>query len=77
MYGGRVNSEVKHIQPTLILSPNLESPLMKEEIFGPVMPIIVYKNITEVTTYVNANGKPLAVYWYGAPMHPDSVKLFN
>lgn len=77
LYGGRVNGEVKHIQPTMILNPNLESPLMNEEIFGPIMPIIVYKNITEVTTYINANGKPLAVYWYGGAMHPDSAKLFN
>jgi acyl-CoA reductase-like NAD-dependent aldehyde dehydrogenase len=45
---------------------------MNEEIFGPVLPIIVYKDIDEVITYVNDRPKPLAVYFYGKPNHPDS-----
>jgi acyl-CoA reductase-like NAD-dependent aldehyde dehydrogenase len=50
---------------------------MNEEIFGPVLPIIVYKDIDEVITYVNDRPKPLAVYFYGKPNHPDSQKLMN
>jgi coniferyl-aldehyde dehydrogenase len=38
---------------------------MNEEIFGPILPIKVYKNIDEVISYVNARPKPLAVYYFG------------
>ena len=38
---------------------------MKEEIFGPVMPVLPFKDIREVIKYVNARDKPLAVYYFG------------
>ncbi len=56
---------VKHVQPTIILNPSKDSAMMNEEIFGPVMPILVYKNLEEVTSLINEKPKPLAVYFYG------------
>lgn len=53
VYGGRVNAEVKHIQPTIILNPKADSPIMCEEIFGTILPIFIYKNLEEVITFVN------------------------
>lgn len=48
---------------------------MNEEIFGPVMPIIVYKNFEEVTNLINEKPKPLAVYFYGQTNHFDVGKI--
>lgn len=65
LYGGKANEKVKHIEPTIILNPSDESPLMNEEIFGPILPIKTYKGIDDVVQYINARPKPLAVYFYG------------
>ena len=67
MCGGKVNKAAKHIEPTVILQPNLDSQLMKEEIFGPVMPVFPFKDIREVIKFINARDKPLAIYYFGSP----------
>lgn len=77
VYGGRVNDKARHIQPTLILNPKEDSPIMNEEIFGPILPIFIYKNLEEVLTLINDRPKPLAIYYYGAPAHPDSARIWN
>jgi aldehyde dehydrogenase (NAD+) len=55
----------KFIQPTVIENPKLDSELMKEEIFGPIMPIITFKTIDEAIKFSNARPKPLAAYYFG------------
>jgi aldehyde dehydrogenase (NAD+) len=40
----------------------MDSRIMQEEIFGPVVPVLTYKNINEVIDYVNSQNKPLALY---------------
>jgi len=40
---------------------------MTEEIFGPIMPVFPFKEIREVTRFINAREKPLAVYYFGSP----------
>lgn len=64
--GGIRNKEVRHIEPTVILQPDLDSALMKEEIFGPVMPVFPFKDIREVIKFINEREKPLAVYYFGS-----------
>ena len=61
----KVNREARHIEPTIILKPDLESRLMKEEIFGPIMPVFPFRDINEVIRFINARDKPLAVYYFG------------
>ena len=73
--GGKVNKEKKFIEPTVILQPSLESGIMKEEIFGPVMPVFPFKDIREVIKYINKGEKPLAVYYFGEPTGANSVLL--
>ena len=63
--GGKVNKEVRHIEPTVILQPDLNSKLMNEEIFGPVMPVFPFKDIGEVIKFINDRDKPLAIYYFG------------
>lgn len=63
--GGEVDVEDRYISPTVVLSPALDSPLMVDEIFGPILPLILYKNQDEVVRFINSRPKPLALYYYG------------
>jgi coniferyl-aldehyde dehydrogenase len=51
--------------PTLVLNATEDMSIMKEEIFGPAMPVKTYKHIDEVIDYVNAHDRPLALYYFG------------
>jgi coniferyl-aldehyde dehydrogenase len=59
------------------LNPSQDAAILQEEIFGPILPIMVYKNLDEVIKYINERPKPLAVYFYGKATHPDSIRVFN
>ena len=70
IYGGRTDASDRFIEPTLIEDVALDSPLMTEEIFGPVFPIITldesdkgFKN--NVIDFVTSREKPLAFYYFG------------
>ena len=70
-YGGRSNPNTLCIEPTLLQDVPLSSPVMEEEIFGPVFPMIVLDDSNgtpfkhKVTAYLQAKEKPLALYWFG------------
>ena len=53
------------IPPTLILNPTDDMEVMKNEIFGPILPVMSYKNFDETIKYVNHNPKALALYYFG------------
>jgi coniferyl-aldehyde dehydrogenase len=53
------------IPPTLLLNVRDDMKVMQEEIFGPLLPIMGYRNIDEVISYVNARPNPLASYYFG------------
>ena len=70
IYGGRCDAKSRFIEPTLIENVPLDSPLMTEEIFGPIFPIITlddagksFKN--KVIEFVTSREKPLAFYYFG------------
>ncbi len=60
--GGICKENERYIAPTIITGPKLDSPLMQYEIFGPILPVITVKNMTEAVDFVNARPKPLALY---------------
>jgi aldehyde dehydrogenase (NAD+) len=60
--GGQDDESQNYIAPTLITNVSLESKIMKEEIFGPVLPIMTYKNLDDALKIVNEKEKPLALY---------------
>lgn len=62
IHGGKTNETQMYLSPTLIDEPSLESELMKEEIFGPLLPIISYENEEEIKTVISRYEKPLALY---------------
>jgi coniferyl-aldehyde dehydrogenase len=53
------------LAPTLVLDVTDEMAVMREEIFGPVLPVRTYRDIAEAIAYVNANPRPLALYYFG------------
>ena len=70
IYGGRCDAATRFIEPTLMENVPLDSPLMTEEIFGPVFPIITLDDngkpfIEKVIDFVTSREKPLAFYYFG------------
>lgn len=62
--GGKTNPDTCYIAPTLIDKVSLDAPIMQEEIFGPILPIIEYNNLEEAISLVNSQPKPLALYFF-------------
>ncbi|KAF8410523.1 hypothetical protein HHK36_003054 [Tetracentron sinense] len=62
VHGGSLDEEKLFIDPTILLDPPLDSEIMSEEIFGPLLPIITLKNIHESIEFINLRPKPLALY---------------
>lgn len=63
-YGGNIDEDNLYMEPTLIIKPDLNSPLMSDEIFGPILPILVYENLDNVIKFINHREKPLALYYF-------------
>jgi coniferyl-aldehyde dehydrogenase len=51
--------------PALVLDVTDDMGLMKEEIFGPILPVVAYRSLEDAVTYVNARPRPLALYYFG------------
>jgi coniferyl-aldehyde dehydrogenase len=59
------NSRPHTLAPTIVLGATDEMRIMQEEIFGPVLPILTYREIDEAIAYINARPRPLALYYFG------------
>lgn len=65
LFGGQGESDEQKIAPTLVLPKGgWEHPLMQEEIFGPILPIIPFDNIEEAASKIRKGPKPLALYLF-------------
>lgn len=62
IFGGQTDIEDCYISPTLIDESNLDSLIMKDEIFGPLLPILSYENDAELNTIILKYEKPLSLY---------------
>ncbi len=62
--GGRHNEETLYIEPTIIENVSMQDHLMQDEIFGPILPIIIYNEKEEVLDWVEKNPFPLSIYIY-------------
>jgi aldehyde dehydrogenase (NAD+) len=60
--GGKSDPADRYISPTILSGVDTEITLMKEEIFGPILPVIPYHNLDEVIKFINEGEKPLAIY---------------
>ncbi|MGN1103951.1 MAG: aldehyde dehydrogenase [Candidatus Coproplasma sp.] len=66
VHGGRGDSQTLKIEPTVLDRVSPSDAVMQEEIFGPVLPVMTYKDISEVTSYVSQNDSPLALYVFSS-----------
>lgn len=62
--GGESDADRLYIAPTLLSGVDWTHPVMQEEIFGPILPVVPYENLEEAVTAVNRQSKPLALYLF-------------
>ena len=63
------------IPPTLVLNPSDDMAVMQDEIFGPILPVKTYNQVDEAIGYVNANERPLGLYYFGSDKAEESAVL--
>ncbi|MFI7669600.1 aldehyde dehydrogenase family protein [Nocardia sp. NPDC049526] len=62
--GGRSTRSSLSIEPTVVVDPDPDERLMRDEIFGPILPILSYESLDDAITFVNGRSKPLAAYFF-------------
>ena len=73
-FGGEVNKQDRYIQPTLLSNINMKMKIMQDEIFGPILPVVSFKNKEDVTELLNSFPSPLALYIMSN--NKDNTKYF-
>ena len=63
--GGHTDPESRWFEPTLLDKVSPDAPVMQEEIFGPIFPILTFRERGEVVDFVTSREKPLAFYYFG------------
>ena len=62
--GGQIDEAQMKLAPTVILNPDIDTPVMQEEIFGPVLPVIEVSSVSEAIDFIKRRHKPLAAYLF-------------
>ncbi len=62
--GGATDAATKYIEPTIIIDPDPDAPIMHEEIFGPLLPVLAVDDIAAAIEFINDRPKPLALYLF-------------
>jgi aldehyde dehydrogenase (NAD+) len=65
LLGGDTDPEERFIEPTIVEVSDLDNILMKEEIFGPILPLIVYRSLDDVIDFIKSKPRPLCLYIFG------------
>ena len=75
VFGGRGDPDTLKIQPTVLDNVSPDDPVMREEIFGPVLPVLPFENIREALDFVNARPRPLALYLFSRDLRVQRLFL--
>ncbi len=70
-----INQEHHKIPPTLVSNVNLDMDIMHQEIFGPLLPIVNYNELSEITNHINSQDKPLGLYYFGTDKNEQNYLL--
>ncbi len=62
---GETEPAARRLAPCVVLQPPLDGPLMQEEIFGPILPVVAYDNVEQAIDLIRSRPHPLALYWFG------------
>lgn len=63
-YGGKIDKNDLYMEPTILTNVDVDSNVMTEEIFGPILPVIEFEDIKDIINFINAREKPLALYYF-------------
>ena len=77
VYGGQADEAKLKIEPTVMVNVTEEDAVMKEEIFGPLLPVIEVENVEEAYMYVKAHPSPLALYIFTSDKKTKKLFLNN
>lgn len=77
IFGGKSNPVTCQIEPTLLDQVHFHSPIMQEEIFGPILPMIEYDNLFEAILEIKRYPKPLALYFFTRDIDNEKYVLRN
>ena len=75
--GGKTSQSGLYFSPAVLTGVSYDNPIMQEEIFGPILPIVKVKSLEESINYVNSNEKPLALYLFSNKPSVHSRVLKN
>ena len=65
LFGGAARDDARHrLSPTLLLGAPDDSSVMRDEIFGPLLPLVPYDRLEDAIAYVQARPQPLSLYWF-------------
>lgn len=66
VFGGKTDKGERYFSPTVLDHVSPDSPVMQEEIFGPIFPVQTFSSLDEVIRFVSMREKPLALYYFGS-----------
>lgn len=66
VFGGKTDKRERYFSPTVLDHVSPDSPVMQEEIFGPIFPVQTFSSLDEVIRFVSMREKPLALYYFGS-----------
>ena len=72
-FGGAYDREERFIEPTLLDNVQPSAPVMQEEIFGPIFPLLTFSDTEEAITFITEREKPLALYYFGSTDKGEEV----
>lgn len=64
-HGGQYDRTDRYMSPTILTDVPEDAPVMQEEIFGPIFPVMTFQHIEEVPQFINQRERPLALYYFG------------
>ena len=81
-HGGQHDRADKFIAPTVLVNVSPDSPVMQEEIFGPILPVLEVDNVEQVINFVNARPSPLGLYVFAEDQlrggaHPERNDIWG
>ena len=66
VFGGKTDKDERYFSPTVLDHVSTDSPVMQEEIFGPIFPVQTFSSLDDVIRFVSMREKPLALYYFGS-----------
>lgn len=75
--GGTFDRDTRYISPTVIDNVRTDDAIMQEEIFGPLLPVLEFSDITEIYNYLHQGEKPLALYYFTSDASKATQMLKN